>query len=139
MHLKDKRYRCSLSQSFVINEDMNGHEITPFLNELTNDPDTFYFEEFYQQTGLGKTSDSEFLFENSLYPRNGGAVFFTHSGNKYDSFANRLGQNGYYTNVMHANNKSFWNRDIMYKALDVDHFYDVESYTVGEGEAVNWE
>jgi len=125
-------------QSFVINEEMNGEVITPFLNELSNDADTFYFSDFYHQTGLGKTSDSEFLMENSLYPRNGGAVFFTHSGNTYDSFAGRLGQNDYFTNVMHANNKSFWNRDIMYQALDVDKFYDLDSYTVGEGEAVNW-
>ncbi len=125
-------------QSFVINEEMNGHVITPFLNELTKDPDTFYFSDFYHQTGLGKTSDSEFLLENSLYPRNGSAVFFTHSGNTYDSFARRLGQNGYFTNVLHANNKSFWNRDIMYDALGIDEFYDVESYEIGEGEAVNW-
>jgi lipoteichoic acid synthase len=125
-------------QSFVINEEMDGHVITPFLNELTADPDTFYFNNFYHQTGLGKTSDSEFILENSLYPRNGGAVFFTHSGNKYNSMAERLGQNGYFTNVMHANNRSFWNRDIMYSALGIDKFYDLESYQVGEGQAVNW-
>ncbi len=125
-------------QEFVINEEMDGHVITPFLNELTKDPDTFYFSDFYQQTGLGKTSDSEFLLENSLYPRHGGAVFFTHSGNTYDSMAERLGENGYFTNVMHANNKSFWNRDIMYDALNIDKFYDVESYEIAEGEAVNW-
>ena len=125
-------------QEFVINEEMDGHVITPFLNELANDPDTFYFSEFYHQTGLGKTSDSEFIFENSLYPRNGSAVFFTHSGNTYDSMAGRLGDYGYFTNVMHANNSSFWNRDIMYDALGIDEFYDVESYEIGEGEAVNW-
>ena len=125
-------------QEFVINEEMDGHVITPFLNELATDPDTFYFSEFYHQTGLGKTSDSEFLFENSLYPRNGSAVFFTHSGNTYDSMAGRLGEYGYFTNVMHANNSSFWNRDIMYDALGIDEFYDVESYEIGEGEAVNW-
>lgn len=125
-------------QSFVINEEMNGQVITPFLNELTKDPDTFYFSDFYHQTGLGKTSDSEFLLENSLYPANGAAVFFTHSGNTFDSLSKRLGDNGYFTNVMHANNKSFWNRDIMYNALSIDQFYDVESYEIGEGEAVNW-
>lgn len=125
-------------QSFVINEEMNGQVITPFLNELTKDPDTFYFSNFYHQTGLGKTSDSEFLLENSLYPRNGAAVFFTHSGNKYDSLSKKLGENGYHTNVMHANNKSFWNRDIMYDALSIDKLYDVESYEIGEGDAVNW-
>lgn len=125
-------------QNFVINNEMDGHVITPFLNELTKDKDTFYFDNFYHQTGLGKTSDSEFIVENSLYGRNGSAVFFTHSGNTYDSLSERLGENGYYTSVMHANSKSFWNRDIMYKAMDIQHFYDVQSYEIGEGQAVNW-
>ncbi|WP_098049700.1 LTA synthase family protein [Bhargavaea cecembensis] len=125
-------------QNFVINNDMNGHEVTPFLNSLTQDKDTFYFPNFYHQTGLGKTSDSEFLFENSIYGLGGGAVFFTHGGNTYNSLAERLGENGYSTNVMHANSKSFWNRDMMYKALDIDNFYDIDSYEVGEGQAVNW-
>lgn len=125
-------------QNFVINNEMNGHVITPFLNELAKDPDTFYFNNFYHQTGLGKTSDSEFILENSLYGRNGGAVFFTNSGNTYNSLSEKLGDNGYYTTVMHANNRSFWNRDIMYQALKVDKFYDVDSYEIGEGQAVNW-
>ena len=125
-------------QNFVINEDMNGEVITPFLNELTQDEDTMYFSNFYHQTGLGKTSDSEFIVENSLYPLGGGAVFFTHGGNTYNSLSERLGENGYHTSVMHANNKSFWNRDMMYKSLNVEKFFDIESYTVDEGQAVNW-
>lgn len=125
-------------QNFVINEDMNGEVITPFLNELTQDEDTMYFSNFYHQTGLGKTSDSEFIVENSLYPLGGGAVFFTHGGNTYNSLSERLGENGYHTSVMHANNKSFWNRDMMYKSLNVEKYFDIESYTVEEGQAVNW-
>lgn len=126
-------------QSFVINEEMDGHVITPFLNELTKNPDTFYFSDFYHQTGLGKTSDSEFILENSLYPRNGSAVFFTHSGNTYQSMAEQLGKEGYFTNVMHANNRSFWNRDIMYGALGIDKYYDLESYEIGEGKLLTGE
>ncbi|GGG17956.1 lipoteichoic acid synthase-like YqgS [Lysinibacillus alkalisoli] len=125
-------------QNFVINNEMNGEVITPFLNELTQDKDTYYFNNFYHQTGLGKTSDSEFIVENSLFGLGRGAVFFTHGGNKYNSMANSLSNNGYFTNVMHANNKSFWNRDMMYKSLNIDKFYDVNSYEIGEGEAVNW-
>ena len=125
-------------QSFAINSEMNGQTITPFLNSLTEDEDTIYFENFYHQTGLGKTSDSEFLLENSLYPLSGGAVFFTHSGNTYNSMAESLGENGYSTNVQHANTKSFWNRDIMYESMNIDEFYDIESFEIGEGEAVNW-
>ncbi|MUV07346.1 sulfatase-like hydrolase/transferase [Planococcaceae bacterium Storch 2/2-2] len=125
-------------QTFVMHNEMNGHVVTPFLNELSESEDTIYFPNFYHQTGLGKTSDSEFIVENSLFPRDGSAVFFTHSGNTYKSLSSRLRDNGYFTNVMHPNNRSFWNRDIMYRALDVEHFYDVESYEIGEGDAVNW-
>lgn len=125
-------------QNFPINNEMNGNVVTPFLNSLTKDKDTFYFPNFYHQTGLGKTSDSEFLFENSMYGLGGGAVFFTHGGNTYNSLAEKVGEYGYSSNVMHANGKSFWNRDMMYKALGIDKFYDIDSYEVGEGQAVNW-
>lgn len=125
-------------QSFLINNEMNGQEITPFMNELTKDEDTIYFPNFYHQTGLGKTSDSEFILENSLYPLSGGAVFFTHSGNTFNSMAERLGEKGYYTAVQHANTKSFWNRDMMYQSLGIQKFHDIESYTIEEGQAVNW-
>ncbi|WP_342577104.1 LTA synthase family protein [Psychrobacillus sp. FSL K6-2843] len=125
-------------QSFVLNNDMNGHEVTPFLNSLTNDKDTFYFSNFYHQTGLGKTSDSEFLVENSLYGLGGGAVFFTHGENTFHSMAERLNDEGYFTNVMHANKKSFWNRDMMYQSLNIQKFYDVMSYDVNDDNSVNW-
>lgn len=125
-------------QSFVINNEMNGEEVTPFLNSLTNDPDTYYFNDFYHQTGLGKTSDSEFLVENSLFGLGRGAVFFTHGGNTYNSMAEKLGKNGYFTNVMHSNNDSFWNRDVMYDALKISKFYDVNDYTVSDENSVNW-
>ena len=53
------------TQNFVINKN-KWKEITPFLNEFIKD--SFYFDNFYHQTGQGKTSDAEFIVENSLYP-----------------------------------------------------------------------
>lgn len=125
-------------QSFVINNDMNGHVVTPFLNSLTQDKDTYYFSDFYHQTGLGKTSDSEFIIENGFLGSGNGAAFFTNGENTYTSLSSRLGENGYYTSVLHPNNKSFWNRDRMYQSLGIDHFYDVDAFTIGEGESVGW-
>ncbi|WHY82743.1 LTA synthase family protein [Siminovitchia fortis] len=123
-------------QNFVINNDVYGEEITPFLNDFIND--SYYFDQFYHQTGQGKTSDSEFLIENSLYPLSRGAVFFTHSGNEMDSLAKNLGDRGYFTSAMHANNKSFWNRDIMYKAIGYDHFYSASDYNITPDISVGW-
>ncbi|MFD1171565.1 LTA synthase family protein [Oceanobacillus picturae] len=125
-------------QSFVINNEVNGEEVTPFLNSLTEDKDTYYFENFYHQTEQGKTSDSEFLIENSLYPLSRGAVFFTHAQNEYNAMPEILGQEGYTSNVFHANNKSFWNRDQMYESLGIDEFYGKEAYEVTDDNSVGW-
>ncbi|HLR62408.1 MAG TPA: LTA synthase family protein [Lentibacillus sp.] len=125
-------------QSFVINNEVNGEEITPFLNSLVGDESTYYFENFYHQTEQGKTSDSEFLVENSLYPLSRGAVFFTHGQNEYHGLSEVLGEEGYYSSVFHANNKSFWNRDQMYQSLGVDHFYGEEAYEVNAENSVGW-
>lgn len=124
------------TQSFVINSKVNGQVITPYLNKLIKD--SYYFNNFYHQTGQGKTSDAEFLVENSLYPLNRGAVFFTHAGNVYNSMAERLNENGYYTAGMHANNKSFWNRDLMYRSLGYQQFYSSSSYNITDDNSVGW-
>ena len=123
-------------QSFVINETLDGEEITPFLNELIKE--SYYFDHFYHQTAQGKTSDSEFLFANSLFGRNSGSVFFTHSGNSYNALPEILTNDGYYTSVMHANNKSFWNRDVMYQSLGYDTYFDISSYEVNEENSIGW-
>ncbi|QED48630.1 LTA synthase family protein [Cytobacillus dafuensis] len=124
------------TQSFVINETVNGQEITPFLNDFIKE--SYYFDNFYHQTAQGKTSDSEFIVENSLYPLSRGAVFFTHSGNEYTATPDILGNNGYYTAALHANNKSFWNRDIMYQSLGYDRFYSLPDYEVTAENSVGW-
>lgn len=124
------------TQSFVINQKVNGEEITPFLNQFIKQ--SYYFDNFYHQTGQGKTSDAEFLTETSLYPISRGAVFFTNSGNKLNTIASTLNDHGYYTAAMHANNKSFWNRDIMYKSIGYQRFYSLPDYTINEQNSVGW-
>ncbi|MDF2902898.1 MAG: alkaline phosphatase [Bacillus sp. (in: firmicutes)] len=123
-------------QSFVINQKENGQEITPFLNQFIKE--SYYFDNFYHQTGQGKTSDAEFLTENSIYPLNRGAVFFTHSGNEYTATPKILNSHGYYTAALHANNKTFWNRDIMYQSLGYQRFYNMDDYHINEENSVGW-
>lgn len=125
-------------QSFVINESLHGEEITPFLNTLTRDKDTFYFDHFYHQTAQGKTSDSEFITENSLYPLASGAVYFTHAQNTYHAMPEMLKEKDYQSVVLHANADTFWNRNQMYESLKIDHFYDKESYDVMEENEIGW-
>ncbi|MGD2408740.1 LTA synthase family protein [Bacillus subtilis] len=124
------------TQSFVINEKLNGEEITPFLNDFIKQ--SYNFNNVYHQTGQGKTSDSEFIVDNSLYPLGRGAVFFTNAGNQYMAAPEILKKSGYYSAVLHANNKSFWNRDLMYDSFGYDSFFDINSYDVTDENSVGW-
>lgn len=123
-------------QDFVINNTVNGQEITPFLNDFINE--SYYFNNLYHQTGQGKTSDAEFLIENSLYPLGRGAVFFTHATNEYHATPEILKNYGYYTAVLHANNKSFWNRDVMYPNIGYDRYFSLNDYEVNEENSIGW-
>ncbi|MBU9714332.1 LTA synthase family protein [Evansella tamaricis] len=123
-------------ESFVIGETLNGEEITPFLNELIDD--SFYFENFYYQTGQGKTSDAEFLINNSLYPLGRGAVFHTHSSNQFEALPETLKEYGYYNASFHANDGTFYNRDVMYENLGYDRYFELEDYEITEENSVGW-
>lgn len=123
-------------QTFLIGAKVNGEEVTPFLNEFINE--SYYFDNFFHQTGQGKTSDSEFLIDTSLYPLNRGAVFFTHGNNDYTATPEILRQQGYFTSVFHANNATFWNRNIMYSALGYDRYYNELDYKITPETNLNW-
>ncbi|QOR67258.1 LTA synthase family protein [Cytobacillus suaedae] len=127
------------TQDFVVNREIDGKEITPFLNQLIKEKGSYYFSNFYHQTGQGKTSDSEFIVENSLYGLPRGAVFFSNPQNKYHSLTNYLkDEKGYYTAVFHANNKSFWNRDVMYESIGYDRFFSDLDYWITEENSIGW-
>lgn len=125
-------------QNFLIDFKLNGEEVTPFLNSLIRDQNTIYFKNFFQQTAQGKTSDSEFLMENSLYPLPQGSVFTTKAQNTYQGLPAIIKDLGYYTSVFHGNNKTFWNREEMYKSLGYDMFYDSSYYTMNEENVLNY-
>ncbi|OYD56324.1 hypothetical protein CGZ90_18260 [Fictibacillus aquaticus] len=124
------------TQNFVIDYKVNGKEVTPFLNKLARS--SFYFTNFYHQTGQGKTSDAEFITDNSLYPLPRGAVFQTHPLNEYEATPEILKDKGYYSAVFHGNNKSFWNRDVMYQTLGYDQYYSEEFYDITEENSINY-
>jgi len=121
-------------QNFLMNYKINGEEVTPFLNSLIKDPNTLYFDNFFHQTSQGKTSDAEFMLENSLFGLPQGSAFITKGQNTYQAAPAILKESGYSSAVFHGNNGTFWNRNEIYKSFGYDHFFDANYYdtTVGE-------
>ncbi|MDU3979662.1 MAG: polyglycerol-phosphate lipoteichoic acid synthase LtaS, partial [Staphylococcus epidermidis] len=121
-------------QTFLINKKVNGKEVTPFLNKLSSGNQDFtYFPNFFHQTGQGKTSDSEFTMDNSLYGLPQGSAYSLKGDNTYQSLPAILDQKqGYTSNVMHGDYKTFWNRDQVYKHFGIDNFYDATYYDMSD-------
>ncbi|WP_071131927.1 LTA synthase family protein [Enterococcus timonensis] len=124
-------------QQFLIDyqlTDENGvaHTVTPFINSLYHDNQTFAFDNFFHQVKAGKTSDAETLMENSLFGLAQGSLFTQLGGkNTFEAAPNILKQEAGYTSaVFHGNAGTFWNRNETYKNLGFDYFFDASYYDV---------
>ncbi|MFC7687346.1 LTA synthase family protein [Ureibacillus sp. GCM10028918] len=115
-------------QNFLINYKLNGEEVTPFINSLAGDSSSLYFDNFFHQTAQGKTSDAEFMLENSIFGLPQGSAFITKGENTYQAAPAILSGNGYTSAVFHGNSGTFWNRNKIYKSFGYEHFFDAKYY-----------
>ncbi|OZU88829.1 glycerol phosphate lipoteichoic acid synthase [Virgibacillus indicus] len=128
-------------QSFLIDYELHGEEVTPFLNSLVNDESKnfTYFDNFFHQTEQGKTADAELIMDTSLYGLPQGSAFSTKGDNTYQALPAILDQQqGYTSGVFHGDGKSFWNRDEVYKHLGINEFYHEDFYDMSEENVINY-
>ncbi|ANK59900.1 LTA synthase family protein [Loigolactobacillus backii] len=122
-------------QQFLIDDKVNGETVTPFLNSLYHDNQTYSFSNFFHQVGQGKTSDAENMLETGVYGLPQGSVFTAlGSDNTFQAAPAILKQQAGYTSaVFHGNVGSFWNRNNVYKNFGYDNFYDASYFdTTGD-------
>lgn len=118
-------------QSFVINNFYEGQEIMPNLNKLIRE-DSIYYDNYYQQVGLGNTSDAEFVSHNSLYPTISEQSYTKYQDNTFYGLPWLLKDNGYDTIAMHGFDGSFWNRKNAYPKQGFDRFISKDDYDLKE-------
>lgn len=117
-------------QAFAMGLTFNGVEVTPNLNKLAKK--SLNFTNFYSQVSVGTSSDSEFTLNTSLMPTNNGTAFVSYFDRTYVSIPKLLKEKGYYTFAMHANNASYWNRNVMHKSLGYDKLYSKTDYDIDD-------
>lgn len=114
----------------IMTQDMslsfNNKELTPNLNKMASEG--LFFSNYYPQVSVGTSSDTEFTFNTSLLPSSTGTVFVNYWKRTYEAMPNIFKGKGYYTASMHANNASFWNRNVMHETLGYDKLYARDSF-----------
>ena len=114
---------------FVINQKINGKEITPNLNKLIQTSQYFPNDRFLY--GAGHTSDTDFVANSSYFPLPDAAVFVRYGQDDFTSMPKTLSSNGYSAFAYHGFNRNFWNRSVAFKSLGYEKFYAADNYPKG--------
>ena len=122
-------------QTFLMDLEFNGAEVTPNLNRLASEG--MFFSNFYPQVSVGTSSDTEFTLLTGLMPAASGAVFTNYYDREYFTIPKYLSNIGYYTFSMHGNLSSMWNRDRVHPLLGYEGMYFEESYTYTDEDVIN--
>lgn len=116
--------------SFVINQTINGEEITPTLNSLAKT--TNYFPNNRFIIGAGHTSDTDFVVNSSYFPLDDASVFVRYGRDDFTGLPKLLVSNGYSAYAYHGYSRDFWSRNIALASLGYQKFYASENYSDGE-------
>ncbi len=121
-------------QAFVIGLEVEGREITPFLNRWREQ--VLWFSNVTDQTGSGRSADSELTTQVSLMPPSGGAAAFRFAGNDYTGLAEVLAEHGYHTLSAVPYEGAFWNRRRTHPAYGFRTSRFVDDFA--DGESIGW-
>ncbi len=118
-------------ETSVINKSIDGQKITPTLNKILSN--SLHFDNYYEQTYSGTSSDAELLTNTSVFPVREGATFFRYPTNTYEnSLPNIFKRMGYSTLASHPDKGSYWNWLISLKSMGYDECLDSSDYDTTE-------
>jgi phosphoglycerol transferase MdoB-like AlkP superfamily enzyme len=121
-------------QGFVVDLEINGREITPFLNSWK--ASALWFPNVTDQSGLGRSSDSELATQTSLLPFDDGAAAFRFAENDFTGLAEVLSGRGYETISAVPYDGAFWNRRLTHPAFGFRRNLFAGDFAAGEN--IGW-
>lgn len=110
----------------LIGKSFFGTEITPSINKLLKN--SISFNNIYEQTNEGNSSDAELLALTSMYPLKSGSAFLRFGKNSYVSFPKLLNKAGYTSIAIHGDDDRFWNRNIVFPNLGFEKYITEEQF-----------
>lgn len=133
----------SLNQ-FLIDHPIIGQNFT-FLKDLFKE--SFVLNNVYTNVGMGVSSDGELSILTGLNPVGDETLYWEYNDRNYDltSLVKYFNELDYYTEAIHGDKKTFYNRDVVYpELLTFDEYYALEDfiedgYVVEDGYLFNQE
>lgn len=144
--------------SFLIDLWVNGIEVTPNLNKLTRNPNAYYFENFYTNSGQGVSADAEMAIMTGINANGSSTFHWDYEDTKYEMETLPKLFAAKYPDAIkesfHGDIREFYNREPVHEELfGFDNYYSAENYIkshpdasddcfvngwVSDAEMINW-
>lgn len=111
-------------QSWPINLNIDGVEVTPFLNSLVKNDSVLFFSKVLPQVKGGRSSDAQLLVNTGLLPIREGSTASLFGTNVYIGLPHLLKEMGYSSYSFICEDKSFWNQEATSQSYGFDKLYD---------------
>lgn len=118
-------------ENFVVNQKIQGQEITPTLNKLLKN--SLYFNNYHENVNNGTSSDADLMTNTGVYPVRDGSTFFRYPSNQYkSSLPLLLSGMGYSTYAIHPDKGLYWNWKPALTSIGFQTCLDSSNYNITE-------
>ena len=112
---------CESLESWPINLEVEGREVTPFLNTLVADTSHVYFnKDVLTQVGAGRSIDGQLLYVAGRYPLRNGVFAKDHAKASYYSLPRAMKEHGASSYLVTCDLPSTWNQAVFATSLGID-------------------
>lgn len=121
---------CESLESWVIGNQVEGKEVTPYLNRLVNDSTSFYAPNVVTQVGSGHSIDAQLLILAGLLPMYNKVYAYDAVGNEYFTIPKAMEERGAKTYLLTSDKPYVWNQEPVSRAFgwqNLIHNHDFEN------------
>ncbi len=120
---------CESLESWVIDREVDGRQITPVINSLLKDSTTFYAPNVLTQVGSGRSIDCQLLLNAGMMPMESSVYSMKYPDNTYFTLNQALKEkNGARGYILTCDKPIVWNQEPIARSFGIDTLLDRGSW-----------
>lgn len=124
---------CESLESWVVEADVDGKPVTPFLNSLVADSTTLYAPRVLTQVGSGRSIDCQLLLDAGCHPMLNSVYSMKYPDNNYPSLIKAMaGEKGARCWLLTCDKPVVWNQEPIARSMGYDAILHRDSWVIDE-------
>lgn len=124
---------CESLESWVVEKEIDGKPVTPYLNSLIADSTTFYAPNVLTQVSSGRSIDGQLLINCGLLPMLSSVYSMKHPATRYPSLNKAMKEKyGTKSYLFTCDKPITWNQEVISRSFGCDSLLDRSGWDIDE-------